>query len=82
MVWSNWIYCRSKNTILIVDDYTSLQEYGVAGEEKHILFLWSTEQLLTSIRFNTLLDQFTDVKRKYDNYKVYLAIYGLRNHYK
>uniref|UniRef100_A0A0A9Y4C6 Crossover junction endonuclease EME1 n=2 Tax=Lygus hesperus TaxID=30085 RepID=A0A0A9Y4C6_LYGHE len=54
----------------------------VPQQEKHVLFLWSTEKLLTSVQYGTLSDSFAEFKKKYENFKLYLCVYGLQNYYR
>lgn len=45
-------------------------------EEKHILFIWSYDKLVTSVKYCTLIDTFRELKNKYNEFRIYLSIYG------
>ncbi|XP_073998492.1 methyl methanesulfonate sensitivity 4 [Rhodnius prolixus] len=46
------------------------------SEEKHILFIWPYDKLVTSVKYCTLIDTFREIKNKYSEFRIYLAIYG------
>uniref|UniRef100_A0A023EXB3 Putative crossover junction endonuclease eme1-like protein n=1 Tax=Triatoma infestans TaxID=30076 RepID=A0A023EXB3_TRIIF len=50
--------------------------HSAVTEEKHILFIWSYEKLVTTVKYCTLIDTFRELKNKYNEFRIYLAIYG------